>query len=105
MSRGIQIGAATPVVPFMGKPLGFEQLTGLSAAKKLAAVPTGALLALIIPTAQAVRWRDDGTDPTGTIGMPIATTIPSPFVYSGDLSKISFIEQAASATLNVSYYG
>jgi len=49
-----------------------------------------------------VRWRDDGTAPTASVGMPLpAGTILS---YDGDLSRIRFIETAASAALNISYY-
>lgn len=83
------------------KPLGYEQITSLSAAAGLT-VPAGATVAVIIATAQAVRWRDDGTNPTGTVGMPLA--VNTELTYSGTLSAIKFIESAASAVLNVSYY-
>jgi hypothetical protein len=81
--------------------LGYEQITSLSAATALT-VPSGATLAVAIPESQAVRWRDDGTNPTGSVGMPLA--IATTLSYDGDLSRIRFIEQAASAKLNVSYY-
>lgn len=82
-------------------PLGYEQITGLSAAKKLT-VPTGAQAAIITADTQDVRWRDDGQAPTGTVGMPLAKG--APLEYSGDLGAIQFIEQTASAVLNVAYY-
>jgi hypothetical protein len=81
--------------------LGYQQITSLSASTALT-VPLGATLAVIIPESQAVRWRDDGTAPTGSVGMPLA--IATTLSYDGDLSRIRFIEQAASAKLNVSYY-
>ena len=81
--------------------LGYQQITSLSASTALT-VPTGATLAVIIPESQAVRWRDDGTAPTGSVGMPLA--IATTLSYDGDLSRIRFIEQAASAKINVSYY-
>jgi ribulose-5-phosphate 4-epimerase/fuculose-1-phosphate aldolase len=59
-------------------PLGVVQITALSAAKGLT-VPAGANVAVIIPEAQAV-------------------------VYAGSLSTIEFIEQTASAKLNVAFY-
>jgi hypothetical protein len=34
--------------------------------------------------------------------MPLAAGVP--LQYDGDLNKIQFIEQAASAKLNISYY-
>jgi hypothetical protein len=49
-----------------------------------------------------VRWRDDGTAPTASVGMPLAVGVP--LQYDGDLTNIKFIETAASAKLNISYY-
>lgn len=81
--------------------LGYQQITSLSSATALT-VPSGATLAIIVPETQAVRWRDDGTDPTASVGMPVP--ISTVLSYDGDLNRIRFIEQAASAKLNVSYY-
>jgi len=81
--------------------LGYQQITSLSAAAALT-VPSGATLAIITPETQAVRWRDDGTNPTSAVGMPVP--ISTVLSYDGDLQRIRFIEQAASAKLNVSYY-
>lgn len=83
-------------------PLGYEQITSLSSATPLT-VPDGADFALIRPTAQAVMWRDDGTAPTATVGMPLLVA-DSPLEYSGNLSAIKFIESTSGAKLNVSYY-
>lgn len=89
--------------------LGYQQITSLSAAGALT-VPTvdpsgnkqQPTFALIIAETQAVRWRDDGTAPTASVGMPLAVGVP--LQYDGDLTKIRFIEQTASAKLNISYY-
>lgn len=89
--------------------MGYQQITSLSAAASLT-VPvldqTGLnqrpTIALIVPETQGVRWRDDGTAPTASVGMPLAAGVA--FQYDGDLTKIKFIEQAASAKLNISYY-
>jgi len=81
--------------------LGYQQITSLSASTALT-VPTGATMALITPESQAVRWRDDGVAPTSSVGMPVA--VGESLNYDGDLSRIRFIQQAASATLNISYY-
>lgn len=87
------------------KPLGYQQITVLSAAVGLT-VPQGAQRARIQAQTQSVRWRDDGTNPTGTVGMLLGvTTGPSDyFEYDGDLGAIKFIEAAASAAVNVAYY-
>lgn len=81
--------------------LGYQQITNLSSAVGLTP-PVGATMALIVPLTQAIRWRDDGVDPTAAAGMPVATN--AYFNYDGDLKRIKFIEQVASAELNVSYY-
>ena len=49
-----------------------------------------------------MRWRDDGVDPTASVGMLLVAG--TPLQYDGDLSRIKFIETTASAKLNVSYY-
>jgi hypothetical protein len=87
--------------PASTAPIGYQQITSLSAATGLTA-PANARWALIVPESRDVRWRDDGTNPTASVGMPIAAG--QAFEYTGDLSRIAFIEQAASAKLNVAYY-
>lgn len=89
--------------------LGYQQITGLDAVKGLT-VPTvdvngfriGPVVAVITVESQGVRWRDDGVDPSSTVGMPIAAGVT--LQYDGDLGKIKFIQQSASAILNVTYY-
>lgn len=88
---------------------GYQQITDLSSSVGLTVpitTPDGLnakpTFALIIAETQGVRWRDDGTAPTGSIGMPLAVGVP--LQYDGDLTKIRFIQQAASAKLNISYY-
>lgn len=83
------------------RPLGYEQITALSAATGLT-VPSGAHYALVQATAQAIRWRDDGTDPTAAVGMPLL--VDEALFYTGELRSLRFIEQAASAEVNVVYY-
>lgn len=89
--------------------LGYQQISTLTAATALT-VPTKDLnglncrptIALITPETQGVRWRDDDVAPTSSIGMPLAAGVT--LQYDGDLTKIQFIEQAASAKLNITYY-
>jgi hypothetical protein len=89
------------------KACGFQQLATLTASIGLT-VPTTpdgtkANACIIVATGQNVRWRDDGTAPTATVGMLLKTT-DAPFYYDGDLLAIRFIESAASGVLNVCYY-
>lgn len=83
-------------------PKGHAQITSLSSATALT-VPAGAAYAIISAETQAVRWRDDGTNPASTVGMPLAAG--ASFTYYGALSAIKFIEQTASAKINVAFYG
>lgn len=98
---GIESGG-TAVVDGQLTCKGYQQITSLTAATALT-VPTGARLAMIVAETQDVRWRDDGTNPTASVGMPISTA-DAGYWYTGDLSAIKFIEQVAGAKLNVSYY-
>lgn len=81
--------------------LGYQQITNLSAAVGLT-VPQGATRALIAPLSKDIRWRDDGVAPTASVGMPV--TAGTYLSYDGDLKNIKFIETAASAEINVTYY-
>ena len=89
--------------------MGYQQITNLSSATKLT-VPQRDLnglvgtprIAIITPETQGVRWRDDGTAPSASVGMPLAAGVT--LQYDGDLTQIQFIEQAASAKLNITYY-
>jgi len=59
--------------------------------------------ALIQCETQDVRWTDDpDVDPTSAIGMLLK--VNTVLEYSGDLSKLRFLQVAATAILNVSYY-
>ena len=87
---------------------GYQQIT-VDSAKSLT-VPTTTpeglnakpVFALIVAEGAAVRWREDNTAPTASIGMPLAVGVP--LQYDGDLNKIRFIQQAATGIINVSYY-
>jgi hypothetical protein len=89
--------------------LGYQQITALSASTALT-VPSFDVnglackpsIAIITPETQAVRWRDDEVAPTASVGMPLASGVT--LQYDGDLTKIRFIEQTASAKINVVYY-
>lgn len=82
-------------------PLGYQQITGAALTNGLTP-PAGATLAVIQGSGQAVRWRDDGTAPTTSVGMQIP--VGGELQYNGNLSAIKFIQVAATATLDVSYY-
>lgn len=82
-------------------PLGYQQITSLSSATALT-VPTGATVAYVTVEGQGIRWRDDGTNPTASVGAPVS--LSQQLIYFGNLAAIKFIQQAASATIDVEYY-
>lgn len=93
-----------------GKPLGFAQVTGINTAAKFAdnttnlsgTIPAGTNWILIQAEGQAVRWRDDGTDPTATVGQLLAAG--DSIGYQTAITKIKFIAAVAGGTVNVSFY-
>ena len=89
--------------------IGYQQITDLSAAVGLTvpAIDKSGLkqmptIALITPLTGNVRWRDDGTNPTASIGMPLAAGVT--LQYDGNLRGIKFINNGGTAELNISYY-
>lgn len=83
--------------------VGFEQITGLSSVKGFTVATMGQADAAVVDCeTQSVRWRQDGTNPSATVGMILPVNTDKLFV--GDLDRVKFIESAASAKLNVTYY-
>lgn len=91
------------------KVLGYAQATSLGSATSLAAIAGGALppgteFAEVTVGAQAVRWRGDGTAPTAAVGMPMPVAATR-FFTQQQLAGLAFIEQAAGAVLDITFYG
>jgi hypothetical protein len=91
------------------RPLGYQQISAatLAAATPLTmptAVPgiAGPGLVIVQCNGGSVRWRDDGVDPTASVGMSIPAG--AELDYVGDATKIKFILSAAAPILDVSYY-
>lgn len=80
---------------------GYQQITATSSAQSLT-VPTGATIAQICVETAAIRYRDDGTAPTASVGMPVAAG--TCFAYSAPLRAFQFIAQSGSPVLNILYY-
>ena len=89
--------------------LGYQQITDLSSAVGLTVpavdeagnkmMPTRAF---IVAEGNNIRWRDDGTAPTASVGMILIQN--NVLSYDGDLNSIKFIQTGSGAKLNVSYY-
>lgn len=91
----------TPTYEGQREQIGYQQITSLSSAVGFDA-PTGAVLAIIHVEAQDIRWRDDGTVPTASVGMPLA--VGAYFLYTGRMELFKAIEITSGAILNISYY-
>lgn len=92
--------------------LGYGQITSLSAAVAVssatfagaAGFPAGTSEVVLQPETQNVRYRDDGTNPTASVGMILFAGT----MYTFDINQIArmnVIETVASAKLNISCYG
>lgn len=91
---------ATYVLDATLEPDGYFQLTNLSSVASVAG--GNGRVALIQALNQNVRWRDDGTNPSSTVGMRLAAG--ETFLYNGDMRKIRMIEEASGAEVNISTY-
>lgn len=100
---------ATHVIQGDMIPLGDFQASALNVVKGLATIaggtiPAGSRAVLIQCSTQPVRFTTDGvTNPTAAIGQKLLVDA-APYLYTGDLTKIRFIETAASATINVAFF-
>lgn len=97
--------AGAPGVPPGLSLLGFTPAATLvSSTDIFAAAPAGTLFALVQVNSGIVRYRRDGTPPTGANGMLMYATGPSiAFQPSANLRFIQSSEGAA--TINIEFYG
>lgn len=105
---GVGIGESMATVTGYRRPLGYQQIANASLASAIgitlpaAVAGIGPGYAIIQCQGGAVRWRDDGTDPTTTVGM----TIPAngELDYCGELTAIKFIASSGTPILDISIY-
>lgn len=98
-----------PVQSFLAdKDLGYVQATaGTVDAQVLVSsffpgglIPFGTETLLLLPEAQAIRWRSDGTNPTATVGYPLAVGAELRYTMA-QIPKLRIIAQAAGAIVNI----
>lgn len=83
---------------------GYQQLTSTAAAATLASLcsgsvlPTGATHVEMIPSA-AIHIRDDGTDPTATVGIPVGTN-----GWDYDRDQLAALKVYGAATIDCWFY-
>lgn len=91
-----------PVIDGVLEPAGFVQLDDLSTAVGLGTIPDGVKLVLIQAEGDDLRWRDDGTPPTDSVGTLLAEG--QLFVYNGNPRAIQLIQVTSGGIANVSFY-
>lgn len=79
--------------------------TMLAALGSPAVIPPGALGALLQAEAQNIRWRDDGTNPTATVGMILLSGQPPVWFSGAQMRAAKFLQATSGAILNISFYG
>jgi hypothetical protein len=90
--------------------LGYCQITSLATAKPMVtascstgAVPPTPVVAEICVSGAAVRYTSSPTvTPTASLGIPVSTN--TCFQYSGPVNSLQFIQQAATATLDIEFF-
>jgi hypothetical protein len=95
------------VQPNLSKPLGCGQLavdTAVLLSTISGGIPAGTAFALIDAEGQNVRWRDDATAPTASVGKRIIKD-SGDLIYDGDLTALKLIGEAAGGKVNVAFYG
>ena len=95
-------GGSVSSAPYSYTPQGYEQMTSLGTATGFTTIPANAKYAFITVSGAIVRYRDDGTAPTASLGVPIP--INTQLQYFGNLSAIEFIQESAGAVLDVAFY-
>ena len=92
-------GVTRPLYPVAG----YQQLPVGATAVGLT-IPAGAIqMAVAMVETDAIRYRDDGTDLTSTVGTPVQINVPIT-ICRGSLSKFKAIRVTTNATLNILYY-
>ncbi len=104
----LPIGASEAVITGYRRPLGYQQILAatLATAQSITVptLPAGITVGYLIVQANGgiVRWRDDGTAPTASVGMSIPDG--GELNYVGDLYKIKFILSTSAPVLDISIY-
>ena len=85
-------------------PAGYQQLAVTSAAVVALTIPTGSRYAVIKVVTNSIRYRDDGTNPQTTSGMPMDANDMIELTSREQLSAFKAIAQATSGELEILYY-
>lgn len=97
------VAMAGPVTSGAYYPMAGGGQYGLSVVTNTAlTIPAGAAGAEICVETAGIRYTDDGTAASSSVGIPVASGVC--FQYFGQLSKLKFTAQSGSPTIDVLYY-
>jgi hypothetical protein len=98
-----------PTYSSQNKPLGYRQLAVSTSSVALASatggIPHGATRAVVDVEANDIRWRDDGTAPTASVGMLAKSNTLFELPSLQSINAFQAIRASADGTLNIAYYG
>lgn len=100
-------GGVVSTIPLQEVPAGFEQLTISTVAIPLASIPANANKAVIVVEDATLRYRDDGTDPTATVGLRMFVGGIIVLNSRQSLTKFRVIRDTSASTdseINILYY-
>lgn len=91
------------------KPKGFRTLavsnTAVALASATGGIPKGATRAVISVASDAIRWRDDSTAPTASVGIYVAANASLELPSLESINGFKAIRVTNDAALNIAYYG
>lgn len=87
-------------------PKGLQTLTVTNASASALTVPAGANMAIISVEGNSIRFRDDGTAPTTSIGVIVnpGSTLELHDVVLLKAIQLIAVDNSASAVINASFY-
>lgn len=84
--------------------LGYQQIAlAVGTVTQAPIAPPGTIVALLKVEGAPVRYRDDGADPTQSVGMPL--TVGESLVYDAVMLDMRLTAQQPGAIVNIAYYG
>jgi hypothetical protein len=85
------------------KPNGYQQLTVDGTARSLT-VPAGSVRAVCVVEDNPIRWTDDGTTPTASVGSQAKADVIFTLYGKESLDAFKAIRTGSDAKLSISYY-
>lgn len=96
--------STTPVTPAKTVYCGKEQITSLSTVKSLSP-PSNASWAILVPESQAIRLSLAGGTPGTPTTSDMLIAVGQSVEVTTPLGDVRMLEEAASAKINVWYFG